>query len=451
MIHSTDDFLSFLQTNKSIQSKNSNSITSKKKVSFSDSVKFNDEGSDDAQSQGHDETKVTSNNVSQGRDEEEQRQDTFHSNLSVENSNRVHLGKKHTLKDNGQVTVQNQNLTDSQLDKVPSYSRSKSLNNLNGSLDLLFKNDTTFNNERNQNLNDRIDENKKTFTNDFKWKNNDLAEENHNVIQRQSTSKSNINKMSRDDLHQQSFSRSNANQNQIHAPLISHESFESVWNHVREETSAMIAQVMQHLNANSNLLQKIQETQSNVPSFDGSTVKNDLMQELRNHTIYVEDLCKGDKQQLNQTLSKLDELLHHMNNSALEDKTRLRDELSRISKLEESLAEERKQMSRSQETERKRMMEDRIGFEQWKHQNEEELRRERESIQRRDELLTERENDLNRQYADMKLNMHALQHEKVSWTKRCNSIFLKETNGNLLILGRFGEDKGYNVIAIRRN
>ena len=423
MINSTDDFLSFLQTNKSIQSKNSNSITSKKKVSFSNSVKFNDEGSDDVQSQGPDKIKATSNNVSQDRDEEEQRQDTFHSNLSVENSNRVHLGKIHTLKDNGQVSVQNQNLTDSQLDKVPSYSRSKPRNNLNGSLDLLFKNDSTLNNERNQNLNDRIDENKKTFTNDFKWRNNNLDEENHNVIYTQSTSKSNINKMFRDDLHQQSFSTSKANQNQIHAPLISHESIESAWNLVREETSAMIAQVMQHLNANSNLLQKIQETQSNVPSFDGSTVKNDLIQELRNHTIYVEDLCKGDKQQLNQTLSKLDELLHHMNNAALEDKTRLREELSRMSKLEESLAEERKQMIHSQETERKRMMEDRVAFEQWKHQNEEELRRERESVQRRDELLTERENDLNRQYADMRLNMQALQHEKVSWTKRSNSIF----------------------------
>ena len=83
--------------------------------------------------------------------------------------------------------------------------------------------------------------------------------------------------------------------------------------------------------------------------------------------------------------------------------------------MEETLATEREQFNRSQEVERKRMMEDRVAFDQWKHQAEEEIRRERESIQRRNELLVEKENELNRQYADMKLNMQALQYEKVSW------------------------------------
>lgn len=421
MIHSTDDFLSFLQTNKPTQSKKPNSITSKKTVSFSNSVKFNDKVSEDGQSQVQEETKVTSDNVSRGRDEVEQRQDTFHKSLMEENSNRIHLDRTNAFKEDEQVTVNSHNLTDSQLDAVPSYTRSKAFHGLNDGLDLLFKNDMAFNNDRSPILKERNDQNS-ILSNDFKRKNNDLFHEKHHAMQAQPTLKSASVKMSRNDLHQQSFPRSNVTQNQMHVPLASQESIESVWKLVREETSTMIAQVMQHLDANSSLLQKIQETQSSAQAVDESIIKNDWLQELRKHTAYVEDLCKGDKQQLNQTLTRLDELLNYMNSSTREDKTRLQDELSRISKLEENLAEERKKILHSQEVERKRMMEDRVAFEQWKHKNEEELRRERESIQRRDELLTERENELNRQYADMKLNMQTLQYEKDDLEKAKNTI-----------------------------
>jgi DNA repair exonuclease SbcCD ATPase subunit len=311
--------------------------------------------------------------------------------------------------------VNSHNLTDSQLDAVPSYTRSKAFHGLNDGLDLLFKNDMAFNNNRGPILNERNDQNS-ILSNDVKRKNNDLFQEKHHTMQAQPTLKSASVNMLRNDLHQQSFPRSNLTQNQMNVPLASQESIESAWNLVREETSTMIAQVMQHLDANSSLLQKIQETQSSAQAVDESTtIKNDWFQELRKHTAYVEDLCKGDKQQLNQTLARLDELLNYMNSATREDKTRLQEELSRISKLDENLAEERKHLRHNQEVERKRMMEDRVAFEQWKHQIEEELRRERESIQRRDELLTERENELNRQYADMKLNMQTLQYEKVSW------------------------------------
>jgi DNA repair exonuclease SbcCD ATPase subunit len=384
-------------------------------VSFSNSVKFNDKISEDGQSQVQDEIKVTSDHVSRGRDEVEQRQDTFHKSLIEEKFNRIHLDRTNTYKEDEQVTVNSHNLTDSQLDAVPSYTRSKAFHGLNDGLDLLFKNDMAFNNNRGPILNERNDQNS-ILSNDVKRKNNDLFQEKHHTMQAQPTLKSASVNMLRNDLHQQSFPRSNLTQNQMNVPLASQESIESAWNLVREETSTMIAQVMQHLDANSSLLQKIQETQSSAQAVDESTtIKNDWFQELRKHTAYVEDLCKGDKQQLNQTLARLDELLNYMNSATREDKTRLQEELSRISKLDENLAEERKHLRHNQEVERKRMMEDRVAFEQWKHQIEEELRRERESIQRRDELLTERENELNRQYADMKLNMQTLQYEKVSW------------------------------------
>ena len=418
MINSTDDFLSFLQTNKPFQSKNPNSVASNKKVSFSNSVKFNDKGADVVQSQVHDETKVTSNNISssQGRDEVEQRQDIFQRNLYEENSKRILSDGNIPLKVNEQVTTNSQNITDSQMDTVPSYRRSIDQNKaLNGSLDMLFKNGLNFNDDRNHILDEKLDENKSVSVYDFKTRKNDLPEENHSTMLTHSALTSNISKMSRNDLHQHSFPRSNPNQHRIDVPVGSQENIESALNLVREETSKMMTQVMQHLDANTHLLQKIQETQSNSHVFDESIIKNDWLQDLRNHTAYVEDLCKDDKHQMTQTLARLDELLNYMKSSTQDDKARLREEISRISKVEETLATEREQFNRSQEVERKRMMEDRVAFDQWKHQAEEEIRRERESIQRRNELLVEKENELNRQYADMKLNMQALQYEKVSW------------------------------------